>query len=386
MASKAVLARLAELEEVAGRRWVFDRAPQLVYWEITRACELACIHCRAEAVTRRSPLEFSLSEGMDLLRQIVAFGDPPAGPLGATRLPHVVITGGDPLQRPDLFDLIAFGRSLGLSLSATPAGTARLTPAIVHDFRAAGISSLALSLDGATAASHDAFRGVAGSFAWTLEGARQTVAAGIPLQINTMVTAGTAAELPAIYDLVCELEITRWALFFLVGTGRASSPGRGLAEVSPAEGERLLQWVWQRVEDPATPFDIKTTEAHHYRRIGLSKLAGHATPEAIGRTALGRGFGIRDGNGIVFVSHTGQVYPSGFLPISAGNVRQASLVEIYRQHPLFVQLRDADRLQGKCGICAFRHLCGGSRARAYAVTGDPLGSDPLCPYTPPPTL
>lgn len=371
MAHDEVLARLAALEQSDGRRWVFARAPQLIYWEITRACDLACIHCRAEAITRRSRLEFSTDEGKALLRQIVEFGGP--------RLPQVVITGGDPLQRPDLFDLIAYGRELGLSMSATPAGTARLTPEVVDGFQAAGTASLALSLDGATAQSHDTFRGVDGSYAWTLDGARAVVARGIPLQINTMVTADSADELPAIYEVVRELGITRWALFFLISTGR----GQGLAEVTPAKSERVLNWIWQRTVDPATPFAIKTTEAHHYRRIGFTKLARRATPEAISASPMGRGFGIRDGNGIVFVSHVGEIYPSGFLPLAAGNIRRGdSLVEIYRHHPLFVGLRDADQLEGKCGVCAFRRICGGSRARAYAATGNPLGSDPLCPYIP----
>lgn len=371
MAHHDVLARLAALEESIGSRWVFARAPQLIYWEITRACDLACIHCRAEAITRRSAWEFSTEEGQMLLRQIADFGGP--------RLPQVVITGGDPLQRPDLFDLIAYGRSLGLSMSATPAGTARLTPAVVDAFQAAGIASLALSLDGATAQSHDAFRGVNGSYAWTLDGARAVVERGIPLQINTMVTRDTAAELPAIYEVVRDLGITRWALFFLIATGR----GQGLAEVTPAESERVLNWIWQRTVDPATPFAIKTTEAHHYRRIGFTKLARRAAPEEIIASPMGRGFGIRDGNGIVFVSHTGEIYPSGFLPLAAGNVRRGdSLVDVYRHHPLFVGLRDADRLEGKCGVCPFRRICGGSRARAYAATGNPLGSDPLCPYVP----
>ena len=255
---------------------------------------------------------------------------------------------------------------------------------MIQEFRAAGVASLALSLDGATPASHDAFRGVAGSYVWTIEAAREIVRQGIPLQVNSMVTAATAAELPGLYATLCDLGITRWALFFLIATGR----GQGLAEVSPREGERILNWIWQRAADPATPFDIKTTEAHHYRRIGFTKLARRLSEpvseglDALIATPLGRGFGIRDGNGIVFVSHTGEVYPSGFLPASAGNVRQEPLASLYRSHPLFVALRDADRLQGKCGVCEFRRICGGSRARAYAATGNPLASDPLCPYQP----
>ncbi len=353
-----------------GRRFVYEQAPLLVYWEATQSCALACIHCRAEAVPRRSPLELTTAEARGLLRQIAAFGGP--------RLPHLVITGGDPLRRPDLFPLIDYGHSLGLSISVTPAGTQELTPQVIQRLRAARVESVALSLDGSNEGRHDAFRGVAGSFRWTLAGARAVVEAGIPLQINTMVTAQTLGDIPRIYELLQELGITRWALFFLIATGR----GAGLAEVTPAEGERLLVWLSQLARDPQTKFVIKTTEAHHYRRIVAQQMARRLPPAQILASPVGRSFGIRDGNGIVFVSHAGQVFPSGFLPLAAGNVRRQPLASIYRESPLFQALRDVDRLKGKCGLCAFRSICGGSRARAYAATGDPLESDPLCPYQP----
>jgi radical SAM protein with 4Fe4S-binding SPASM domain len=180
------------------------------------------------------------------------------------------------------------------------------------------------------------------------------------------------------YQVVKDLGITRWALFFLIATGRGSS----LAEVSPAQSEQLLNWLWEINRAPETSFAIKTTEAHHYRRIIVQRLQHRMTEEKIFNTPAGRGFGIRDGNGIVFVSHQGEVYPSGFLPVSAGNVRTDSLNHIYRDSPLFNALRDPDQLTGKCGDCPFRIICGGSRARAYAATGNPLASDPLCPYQP----
>jgi radical SAM protein with 4Fe4S-binding SPASM domain len=225
---------------------------------------------------------------------------------------------------------------------------------------------------------HDAFRGVAGSFAWTLDGARSIIAEGIPLQINTMVTAETFPDLPQIYEVVKELGITRWALFFLIATGRGSS----LAEVSPAQSERILNWLWEISRSPQTPFVIKTTEAHHYRRIAVQRMQKRMSEDQIFSTPVGRGFGIRDGDGIVFVSHLGGVYPSGFLPLDAGNVRVSSLVDIYRDSTLFQALRDPEQLTGKCGDCPFRIVCGGSRARAYAATGDALASDPLCVYQP----
>jgi radical SAM protein len=368
--SMTTIAPLPTLFSQQGGQFIYDRAPKLVYWEATQSCALSCLHCRAEAVPQRSPFELSTKEARSLLQQIADFGGDP--------LPHLVITGGDPLQRPDLFELIAYARDLGLSVSTTPAGTAALTPEVINRFKVAGISSIALSLDGSTPARHDAFRGVSGSFAWTKAGAQRVVAEGIPLQINTLVSAQTLDDIPQIYAEVREWGITRWALFFLIATGR----GEKLAEVTPAQSEQLLNWLGEIARDPATSFVIKTTEAHHYRRIMVQKMHRRLSEEAILQTPAGRGFGIRDGNGIVFISHAGQVFPSGFLPLSAGNVRKSALSNLYRDSDLFRSLRDADQLQGKCGICAFRTLCGGSRARAFAATGDPLGSDPLCPYQP----
>lgn len=362
--------RLPALFAAQGSRFIYDQAPRLVYWEATQSCALACIHCRASALAHRHPDELRTDEARELLRQIAAF-DP-------QRPPHLVITGGDPLRRPDLFELIDYGRSLGVSISVTPAGTDALTPAVIEQFKAAGVAGLALSLDGSTPARHDAFRRVDGSFDWTVNGARAITELGIPLQINTMVTAQTLDDIPHIYSVVRDLGITRWALFFLITTGRGSS----LAEVTPAESERMLNWLAQVSRAPETSFVIKTTEAHHYRRIVAQRMQRHLSEEAIAATPVGRGFGIRDGNGIIFVSHVGEVYPSGFLPVGVGNVRQEGLVDIYRHSPLLRSLRDADQLTGKCGDCPFRLICGGSRARAYAATGDPLASDPLCIYQP----
>ncbi len=347
----------------------YDEAPWLVYWESTRACDLACVHCRAEATTWRHPLELDTDEARDLLCQIADFG--------GARLPHLVVTGGDPLQREDLFELIAYGRSLGLTISVTPAGTERLTGQTIARLKEAGVNALGLSLDGSDETRHDAFRGEPGSFGWTVDGIRAAGEVGLPVQVNTMVTAQTLDDIGAIYEVIRDLDIARWALFFLIATGR----GKALQSVTPAESERFLNWLWRLAPD--APFPIKTTEAHHYRRIAFMKMAARGlTAEEIGRTPVGRGFGVRDGNGVVFVSHTGAVYPSGFLPLSAGNVRSQRLVALYRQSRLFSMLRDVEQLQGKCGRCEFRRICGGSRARAYAQTGNPMAEDPLCLYEP----
>ncbi|HSM55907.1 MAG TPA: TIGR04053 family radical SAM/SPASM domain-containing protein [Candidatus Sulfomarinibacteraceae bacterium] len=363
----------ADAGNQAPQPFVYGRAPLLIYWESTRACDLACIHCRAMAVAQRNPRELRTDEVTGLLEQIARFGPPQRG----LDLPHLIITGGDPLQRPDLIELIQYANMLNIRVSVTPAGTARLTAGVIAELKAAGTVGLGLSLDGPDEERHDAFRGEAGSFNWTVSAALAARRQGMPLQVNTMVTAETLHYIPEIFQVVQELDVTRWALFFLITTGR----GQALSEITPAESERFLNWLW-RMADQA-PFPIKTTEAHHYRRIAYLKLRSQGlSDEEIRRTPTGRGFGIRDGNGILFISHTGDIYPSGFLPLSAGNVRHKNIVDVYRRGNLFRRIRHLNQLQGKCGRCEFRAICGGSRARAFATTGDPLAADPLCPYIP----
>lgn len=350
-------------------RYVFDRAPLLVYWEMTRACALACRHCRAEALLRRDPRELTTSEGERLLDQIVAFGRP---------YPHLVLTGGDPLRRPDLLPLLRAATARGIGTSVSPSATEDLTTGTVADLAHAGVRSISLSLDGSTAERHDRFRGVGGTFATTIRAARWIREAAIPLQVNTLVADETADDLAAIRALVAELGVVRWSVFFLVGVGR----GAALREVPPARSERIVRWLFEVAA--TSPFEVKTTEATHYRRVAATRMRRAGMDrEAIERTPVGRGFGVRDGNGVVFVAFDGAIHPSGFLPIVCGNVRLDALPALYRTHALFVALRDARAFRGKCGRCPFAALCGGSRARAYARTGDPLASDPLCPYVPP---
>lgn len=349
--------------------YVYDRAPMLVYWELTRACPLACRHCRAEAIRGRDPTELTTREAEIFLDRIVEFGRP---------LPHLVLTGGDPVQRPDLLAIVRAASQRGIGTSLAPSATAQLTPALLGEARAAGVQSISLSLDGPTAARHDAFRGVPGTFDETVRAAHAVRAVGLPLQVNTLVAAETVDDLPAIHALLASFGVMRWSLFFLIGVGR----GTRLHEISPARSERVFRWLLDIA--PATPFAIKTTEAMHYRRVALRRMRRDGLDDAaVARTPVGRGFGVRDGNGVVFVAHDGTVHPSGFLPLACGNVRETPLVDIYRRHETFIQLRDVDRLKGKCGRCPYRAICGGSRARAFARTGDPLESDPLCPYVPP---
>jgi radical SAM protein with 4Fe4S-binding SPASM domain len=249
---------------------------------------------------------------------------------------------------------------------------------VIRRLKESGIETIALSLDGSTAPRHDGMRSVNGSYALTVRAARSVTELGVPLQINTLVCAETLDDLPEISQLVENLGAIRWSLFFLISVGR----GVALQQITPQQCERLMDWLCEVA--PLALFDIKTTEAPHYRRVQLQRRARHR-PEASGDVppSVRRGFGVRDGNGILFISHVGEIYPSGFLPIAAGDVRRDDPVEVYRHHPLFVALRDADRLVGKCGRCQFRWICGGSRARAFAAMGDPMESDLLCAYEPP---
>lgn len=348
--------------------YVFAQAPLRVYWELTRACDLACRHCRAEAMPWRDPRELSTAEGRRFLEALLEFGSPG---------PHVILTGGDPLKRPDFWDLLEHGAALGLDLSVAPSGTPALTPEVIHRFKRCGVRAISLSLDGSTPARHDSFRGVPGCFAQTVEAVRSALAAGLPLQVNSLVTAETEEDLPGIGELVARLGAARWSLFFLIQVGR----GRVLGQLTPAECELLLFWLSERSGEGSC--HITTTEAPHYRRVVLQRMRAEGQGrEALRGSPIRRGFGIRDGNGIMFVSHTGEVQPSGFLPLAAGNVRAGSPVEIYREAPLFRRLRQPERFEGRCGRCEFREICGGSRARAYAASGSPFGEDPLCPYQP----
>lgn len=349
-------------------RRTFSDAPLRVYWELTRACDLACRHCRAEAISTRDPNELTTPEGRALLEALASFGRP---------APHTVLTGGDPLKRPDFWELLAHGASVGLDLSVAPSGTSAITPEVIHRFKAAGVQAMSLSLDGSNPERHDGFRMVPGCFARTVEAAHTAVRAGLPLQINSLVTAETRHDLPAIADLVERIGVQRWSLFFLIQVGR----GRDLGQLTAEECERLLEWLWERGRRSSVVFT--TTEAPHYRRVALQALKRLPPGEAeTQRAGLRRGFGIRDGNGIMFVSHTGEVSPSGFLPLVAGSVRTSNVVDIYRSSPMFVELRQAERFGGRCGRCEFKEICGGSRARAWATMGSLLAEDPLCPYEP----
>lgn len=342
--------------------FTFDAAPERIYWELTRACDLACRHCRACALARRDHRELGRGEIFRILEEIAADAKP-----------HVIFTGGDPLKRGDFFDIVEHAAALGLPCSVSPSVTPLLTEAVIARLAALRVGAMSLSLDGSTASRHDGLRGVVGTYTRTLDLARRIAETPISLQINTLVTRATVVDLPDIHRVVAQTGAERWSLFFLIATGR----GTALEPISPARAESALNWALDRAGQ-RQPI-VTTTEAPHYRRIALTRRkAGHA--QAPGGPV--RGPGIRDGNGVMFISHIGEVQPSGFLPLAAGNARAENVLRVYRESALFQQLRQPNRFRGRCGRCEFRHVCGGSRARAYAATGDPLESDPLCAHIP----
>jgi radical SAM protein len=346
----------------------YSKNPMNVYWEMTQSCALACRHCRAEAISTPHPLELNFKESVAFLRQIPDFESP---------LPQLILTGGDPLARADLFELIDEARKLRISVSITPAATTAFTREVLVRLKEHGVDGLGLSLDGATAGRHDSIRGVAGTFDRTVQALRWAQELEMPVQINTLVSAETAPDLPRIYELLKPFGIARWSLFFLISVGR----GKVLQPLSAEEAEELMKWVHETSGN--APFIVATTEAPSYRRVALQQMREEGmTGDRIRNTGATRSYGIRDGHGIMFVSNTGDICPAGFLPLPVGNVRKDHVVEMYRDSSLFRQLHDPSQFKDRCGACDYKTMCGGSRARAFAATGDPLASDPICSFEP----
>ena len=370
----------------------FNQRPFTVVWETTRACDLACIHCRAEARNKRDANELSFAETQGLIQGIKAFGSP---------YPIFVLTGGDPAKRADVFDIIKYARSEGLRVAMTPSATPLITRDTVRRFAEAGLIRLAVSLDGKDAAAHDGFRGVVGSFERTLQILDWCREFGLESQVHTTVTRHALADLPAIAAMIAEREIKLWALFLLIAVGRAARPEIRRLNLNAREIESLFHWLYDLSK--SAPFDITPREGYHFRRVLLQRRAAELavpveqllaeahdrswTPSEVAPSGnstkiLRAPLGVNDGRGVVFISHTGDVQPSGFLNLVGGNLRSQSLAEIYRHSPVFRSVRDYAQLKGKCGLCEFKSICGGSRSRAYAITGDPMRSDPYCVYRP----
>ena len=337
-------------------RW--SQNPLIVIWEVTRSCVLACRHCRAKAIYRRDPRELSTDEAKHFIDQV------------ARAAPRIfILTGGDPICRSDLRYLIGYASSSGLHVAMSPSATPRFLKTDLEAFGRAGLQRVSLSLDGATKATHDAFRGISGPWNWTMAGIAKARAAGVGIQINTTFTRQNLHELEKFVRILDAIRPESWSLFQLVPVGR----GKKEDLLTGEEMERLFERLYELSQK--VPYAIKTTEGQHYRRVALQQWSLHGGRKPVVSD-------INDGKGFVFVSHVGEICPSGFLPVVAGNVRVDELIDVYRNAPIFRQLRDPDLLKGKCGRCEFRNLCGGSRARAYAITGDYLAQEPLCIYEP----
>jgi len=370
----------------------FNQRPFTVVWETTRACDLACVHCRAEANPRRSAGELTFGAAQTLVHGVKEFGAP---------YPLFILTGGDPVKRPDIFDIVAYAREQGLRVAMTPSATPLVSRDAVRRLGQAGLVRLALSLDGKDASTHDGFRGVPGSFNRTLRILDWCREFGLETQVHTTVTRHALAELPAIAEMIGQRGIKLWALFLLIAVGRAARPEIRRLNLNASQFESLFHWLYDLSQ--SAPFDVTPREGYHYRRVLLQRRAAELGVAADGLLAnaeekewtptelassrratriLRAPLGVNDGKGILFVSHQGNVQPSGFLNLIGGNVRSESLMSIYQNSSVFLRVRDDSLIKGKCGVCEFKHICGGSRARAYAITGDPMQSDPYCVYQP----
>ena len=359
----------------------FAQRPMLVFWEVTRACQLACKHCRASATEGALPGELSTAEGLDLIDQVAAFGRP---------YPILVLTGGDCLLRPDLFELVEHANGLGVPVALSPSVTPSLTSQMIDKMVTSGVKAVSISLDGAVPATHDGVRGIPGHFEDTIKAISALSAAGLTVQVNTTVMRANVDELADVADLISRAGAHIWEVFFLVQVGR----GVATDAVSPDEHEEICHFLYDASQHG---FIVRTVEAPFFRRVVSRRQAGDPAPtsslyqrlagrlEELMGPAAGRPraqtASTRDGKGILFVAHDGEINPAGFLPLPLGNVRDESIATIYRDDPLLRRIRDAE-FTGRCGRCEYADLCGGSRARAFAASGDPLGEDSACPYEP----
>ncbi len=349
----------------------FDMAPFTIAWEVTRACAYACVHCRADALHQRDPRELSTDEAKALIERLAAFENNPI----------LIFTGGDPMMRPDLFELIAYAAERGLRCSLTPTATALPTKERLEKARDAGIRRVALSLDAPRPEIHDDFRKVKGSWQRTMDTFHRAHDAGLSVQVNTTVAKHNIDILHEMVPFIQEVGAVQWSVFFLVPTGRAMAEQM----VSAEQHEKVFNWLYDLSQNAS--FDIKATAAPMYRRVAIERRrmqndgkpvtfqsAGFQYADGLNRPTKG----VNDGNGFLFISHIGEIQPSGFLPVTAGMVRENDIVDVYRNSQIFKDLRNPDKYKGICGTCEYRDVCGGQRGRAYGITGDYLESDPAC--------
>jgi radical SAM protein len=366
----------------------FQEKPVLVFWETTRACQLSCIHCRASAIKDPLPNELTHEEGIGLLDRITLFGKP---------YPTVIFTGGDPLMRKDIMDLMSCASKIGLNFAASPAVSSLLTSRAMQEIKDAGASSISVSLDGQTKETHDDIRIVEGTFERTIETMRRAKELGLPLQVNTTVMKRNLRELPMIFHLIKSLGVRVWEVFFLIRTGRGAEE----LDLSPEEYESVCNFLYDAshygvvircVEAPfirrvlrqrrldssggAVEYGYLQDKTYQSLKTRLEELEGG---QGKFNTSLGQK-GTLDGDGIVFVGYDGKIKPGGLVPVEIGNVREDDLVNVYRNDELLRKIRSR-KMNGICGECDFMEFCGGSRARAFASCGDPLSSDPACVYS-----
>jgi len=330
--------------------------PRLIAWEITRACNLNCVHCRASAIHQRNPDELTTQECRALIDEIAS-----------EYRPIIILTGGEPLMRVDVFEISSHATAAGLRVVMATNGTL-LTDEIAARAVASGIKRISVSIDGATAGSHDAFRKVPGAFEGALRGIEAAKAAGLAFQINMSVVKANRDELQAVMKLAQELGAVALHVFLLVPTGR----GRALEELTAEDYEETLLWLHRQRKKPQVPIEIQVTCAPHYARIERTEPIPGARPSS----------GCMGGRSFCFISHVGTLAPCGYLEIDCGTVREEGFLSAWRNSTVFRQLRDRNRHKGKCGICEFLRVCGGCRARAYAATGDFLAAEPMCSYQP----
>lgn len=351
------------------RRFTSAGAPKEIYWEVSRSCPLACSHCPIDATAELHPRELTTEEGLALIDHLANFSSPP---------PKLILTGGSPLCRPDLFEFIrqAVGHDFHLTVALSP--TPETTAERIAELAAAGIESVTLSIDGPDEPSHDRLAAIPGAYAKTERLAAATRDAGLKLEINTLVSDQTLTQIPAIYDRMREWNVDVWNLYFHVPVGG----GRGLQGLSPLQKEVFLWWVAET--EVTAPFQIRTHLSPVLNRVRVEKRLkdGERLADILRNEELNRDFGLREANGILFISHVGDIQPGPFLPVTEGNVRTRSVVRTYRRSRLFRDLRNPDQFGGKCRYCPFNKICGGSRARAYTVNGDWLAVDPSCSYQP----
>lgn len=340
---------------------------RLVAWETTRNCNLSCIHCRAAATNGPYAGELNTDQAFTLLDQIAQVGKP-----------IIILTGGEPLLRDDIFDIAKHGDSLGLRMVMAPNGTL-ITREVAQRMAQSGIRRISASIDGATKDFHDRFRGVAGAFDAAIKGIEHVKAAGIEFQINTTITKTNLDQIPKILELAEKLGAVAHHIFLLVPTGR----GKYIVDqaIDAKEYETTLNWFYDQRE--RTPLQLKATCAPHYYRIlrQRAKAEGKTISfQTHGLDAVTRG--CLAGTGFCFISHTGVVQPCGYTDVKCGDITKNTFGEVWNTSPAFLKLREFKQLEGKCGLCEYRAVCGGCRARAYEATGNYMAEEPLCTYQP----